>query len=126
MTGIAIVDKPEGWTSHDVVAKLRRALGEKRIGHGGTLDPMATGVLPIFVGRATRAASFLESADKEYLAAVRFGLTTDTQDTTGQVLSERSLRPSEGEAEAALLSFLGPQEQLPPLYSAVKVEGRKL
>ena len=126
MTGIAIVDKPEGWTSHDVVAKLRRALGEKRIGHGGTLDPMATGVLPIFVGRATRAASFLESADKEYLAAVRFGLTTDTQDTTGQVLSESSLRPSEGEAEAALLSFLGPQEQLPPLYSAVKVEGRKL
>ena len=126
MTGIAIVDKPEGWTSHDVVAKLRRALGEKRIGHGGTLDPMATGVLPIFVGRATRAASFLESADKEYLASVRFGLTTDTQDTTGQVLSESSLRPSEGEAEAALLSFLGPQEQLPPLYSAVKVEGRKL
>ena len=126
MTGIAIVDKPEGWTSHDVVAKLRRALGERRIGHGGTLDPMATGVLPIFVGRATRAASFLESADKEYLASVRFGLTTDTQDTTGQVLSVSGLRPSEGEAEAALRSFLGKQEQLPPLYSAVKVEGRKL
>ena len=126
MTGIAIVDKPAGWTSHDVVAKLRRALGEKRIGHGGTLDPMATGVLPIFVGRATRAASFLESADKEYLASVRFGLTTDTQDTTGQVLSESDLRPSEGEVEAALLGFLGKQEQLPPLYSAVKVEGRKL
>ena len=126
MTGIAIVDKPEGWTSHDVVAKLRRALGEKRIGHGGTLDPMATGVLPIFVGRATRAASFLESADKEYLASVRFGLTTDTQDTTGQVLSESALRPSEGEVEAALRGFLGKQEQLPPLYSAVKVEGKKL
>ena len=126
MTGIAIVDKPEGWTSHDVVAKLRRALGERRIGHGGTLDPMATGVLPIFVGRATRAASFLESADKEYLASVRFGIVTDTQDTTGQMLSESSLRPSEGEAEAALLGFLGKQEQLPPLYSAVKVEGKKL
>ncbi len=126
MTGIAIVDKPEGWTSHDVVAKLRRALGERRIGHGGTLDPMATGVLPIFVGRATRAASFLESADKEYLASVRFGLTTDTQDTTGQVLSESALRPSEGEVEAALRGFLGKQEQLPPLYSAVKVEGKKL
>ena len=126
MTGIAIVDKPAGWTSHDVVAKLRRALGEKRIGHGGTLDPMATGVLPIFVGRAPRAASFLESADKEYLATVRFGLTTDTQDTTGQVLSESALRPSEGEVEAALLGFLGKQEQLPPLYSAGKVEGRKL
>ena len=126
MTGIAIVDKPAGWTSHDVVAKLRRALGEKRIGHGGTLDPMATGVLPVFVGRATRAVSFLESADKEYLAEVRFGLVTDTQDTTGKVLSESSLRPSEGEVEAALRGFLGLQEQLPPLYSAVKVEGRKL
>jgi tRNA pseudouridine55 synthase len=126
MTGIAIVDKPAGWTSHDVVARLRRALGEKRIGHGGTLDPMATGVLPIFVGRATRAASFLESADKEYLASVRFGLTTDTQDTTGQLLSESALRPSGEEVEAALLGFLGPQEQLPPLYSAVKVDGRKL
>ena len=126
MTGIAIVDKPAGWTSHDVVAKLRRALGERRIGHGGTLDPMATGVLPIFVGRATRAAAFLESADKEYLAEVRFGLTTDTQDTTGQVLSENGLCPSAEEVEAALFGFLGKQEQLPPLYSAVKVEGRKL
>ena len=126
MTGVAIVDKPAGWTSHDVVAKLRRALGERRIGHGGTLDPMATGVLPVFVGRATRAASFLESADKEYLAGVRFGLVTDTQDVTGQVLSESGLRPSEEEIEAALAGFLGPQEQLPPLYSAVKVEGRKL
>ncbi len=126
MTGIAIVDKPAGWTSHDVVAKLRRALRERRIGHGGTLDPMATGVLPVFVGRATRAASFLESADKEYLASVRFGLVTDTQDTTGQVLSESGLCPGEGEIEAALEGFLGPQEQLPPLYSAVKVDGRKL
>ena len=126
MTGIAIVDKPADWTSHDVVAKLRRALGERRIGHGGTLDPMATGVLPVFVGRATRAAAFMESADKEYLAEVRFGLTTDTQDTTGQVLSESGLCPSEGEIEDALRSFLGPQEQLPPLYSAVKIAGKKL
>ncbi len=126
MTGVAIVDKPEGWTSHDVVARLRRALGERRIGHGGTLDPMATGVLPVFVGRATRAASFLESADKEYLAGVRFGLTTDTQDTTGQVLSESGLCPSGEAVREALAGFLGKQEQLPPLYSAVKVEGRKL
>ena len=126
MTGVAIVDKPEGWTSHDVVAKLRRALGERRVGHGGTLDPMATGVLPVFVGRATRAASFLESADKEYLAGVRFGLTTDTQDTTGQVLSESGLCPSGEAVQEALAGFLGKQEQLPPLYSAVKVEGRKL
>ncbi len=126
MTGVAIVDKPRDWTSHDVVAKLRRALGEKRIGHGGTLDPMATGVLPVFVGRATRAASFLESADKEYLAGVRFGITTDTQDTTGQVLSQSGICPSEAAVKAALAGFLGKQEQLPPLYSAVKVEGRKL
>ena len=92
MTGVAIVDKPAGWTSHDVVAKLRRALGERRIGHGGTLDPMATGVLPVFAGRATRAVEFLESADKEYLASVRFGLVTDTQDVSGQVLSESGLK----------------------------------
>ena len=126
MTGIAIVDKPEGWTSHDVVAKLRRALGEKRIGHGGTLDPMATGVLPVFVGRATRAVEFLESADKEYLAGCRFGLVTDTQDTTGTVLSQSGVCPEEGEVEAALRTFLGKREQLPPLYSAVKVQGKKL
>lgn len=126
MTGVAVVDKPAGWTSHDVVAKLRRALGEKRIGHGGTLDPMATGVLPVFVGRATRAAEFMESADKEYLAGCRFGIVTDTQDTTGTVLSEGGRLPSEAEAAAALAGFLGPQEQLPPLYSAVKVQGKKL
>ena len=126
MTGIAIVDKPADWTSHDVVAKLRGALRERRIGHGGTLDPMATGVLPVFVGRATRAVEFLESADKEYLAECRFGLTTDTQDVTGTLLSESGLRPSEAEIKEALRGFLGAQEQLPPLYSAIKVEGKKL
>ncbi len=126
MTGIAIVDKPADWTSHDVVAKLRGSLRERRIGHGGTLDPMATGVLPVFVGRATRAVEFLESADKEYLAECRFGLTTDTQDVTGTVISESGLRPSEAEIKEALLGFLGAQEQLPPLYSAIKVEGKKL
>ena len=126
MTGIAIVDKPAGWTSHDVVARLRRALGEKRIGHGGTLDPMATGVLPVFAGRATRAVEFMESADKEYLAGCRFGLVTDTQDITGQVLSEGGAVPPEGEIRAALASFLGKQAQLPPLYSAIKVDGKKL
>ena len=83
MTGILNLDKPAGWTSHDAVAKLRRILGERRIGHGGTLDPMATGVLPVFVGRATRAVEFLEAADKEYEAGLRLGLVTDTQDTTG-------------------------------------------
>ena len=126
MTGVAIVDKPAGWTSHDVVAKLRRALGERRIGHGGTLDPMATGVLPVFAGRATRAVEFMESADKEYLAGCRFGVVTDTQDVTGQVLSESGAVPPEAEIREALASFLGVQEQLPPLYSAVKIDGKKL
>ena len=126
MTGIVVIDKPAGWTSFDVVAKLRRALHERRIGHGGTLDPMATGVLPVFVGRATRAVEFMESADKEYLAGVRFGFTTDTQDTTGTVLTESGIQPTESEVEAALQTFLGEQEQLPPLYSAIKVDGKKL
>lgn len=126
MTGIAVVDKPAGWTSHDVVAKLRHGLHEKRIGHGGTLDPMATGVLPVFIGRATRAVEFIESADKEYLAGLRFGIVTDTQDTTGSVLASTGAAPAEAEAAAALRSFLGAQEQLPPLYSAIKVGGKKL
>lgn len=126
MTGVVVIDKPAGWTSFDVIAKLRRGLHERRIGHGGTLDPMATGVLPVFVGRATRAVEFLESADKEYLAGVRFGFSTDTQDTTGTVLSETGLKPTEAEIEAALRGFLGEQEQLPPLYSAIKVGGKKL
>jgi len=126
MTGIAIVDKPAGWTSHDVVAKLRNTFHERRIGHGGTLDPMATGVLPVFLGRATRAVEFMESAEKEYLAGCRFGLVTDTQDTTGNLLSESGLVPPESEIETALNTFLGVQQQLPPLYSAIKVEGKKL
>ena len=126
MNGILIVDKPEGWTSHDVVAKLRGVLKEKRIGHGGTLDPMATGVLPLFVGRATRAVEFMESADKEYEAGIKLGIVTNTQDTTGQVLEEQTVNVSEEDIKSALLSFLGESEQLPPLYSAIKVKGKKL
>ncbi len=126
MTGILIVNKPEGWTSHDVVAKLRRILGERRIGHGGTLDPMATGVLPVFVGRATRAVEFMENADKEYIAALRLGVTTDTQDTTGTVLSEKPVDVSRDELAAVLDKFRGEIEQLPPMYSAIKVDGKKL
>lgn len=126
MTGIIIVNKPEGWTSHDIVAKLRRILGERRIGHGGTLDPMATGVLPVFVGRATRAVEFMENADKEYVAALRLGICTDTQDTTGNVISEKPASVSREELEAVLDKFRGEIEQLPPMYSAIKVEGKKL
>jgi len=126
MTGILVIDKPQGWTSHDVVARLRRVLGEKKIGHGGTLDPMATGVLPVFVGRATRALEFVENADKEYLAHLRLGLSTDTQDITGTVLSRCEQNVSESELAEVLARFTGPISQLPPMYSAVKVGGRKL
>lgn len=126
MTGIIIVNKPEGWTSHDIVAKLRRILGERRIGHGGTLDPMAMGVLPVFVGRATRAVEFMENADKEYIAALRLGISTDTQDITGNVLSEKTANVSREELEAVLDKFRGDIEQLPPMYSAIKVDGKKL
>ena len=126
MTGIIIVNKPEGWTSHDIVAKLRRILGERRIGHGGTLDPMATGVLPVFVGRATRAVEFMENADKEYVAALRLGISTDTQDITGNILSEKPVTADREAVEAALEAFRGEIEQLPPMYSAIKVDGKKL
>lgn len=125
-TGILIVDKPADWTSQDVVSKLRGVFHEKRIGHGGTLDPMATGVLPIFVGRATRAVEFFESAEKEYIAGLRLGMVTDTQDTTGTVLAQAPVTVTREAVEAALSSFLGAQQQLPPMYSAVKIGGQKL
>ncbi|MBE6955413.1 MAG: tRNA pseudouridine(55) synthase TruB [Ruminococcaceae bacterium] len=124
--GIIIVDKPAGWTSHDVVAKLRGALHEKRIGHGGTLDPMATGVLPVFVGRATRAVEFFEAADKAYETLLQLGTVTDTDDITGAVLEEKSVSVTEEALRATLPRFLGQQEQLPPMYSAIKVDGKKL
>ena len=126
MTGILNIDKPAGWTSHDVVAKLRRILGERRIGHGGTLDPMATGVLPVFVGRATRAVEFLESADKEYEAGLLLGVVTDTQDVTGTVLERHPADVPEEALRQAILDLVGEQDQLPPMYSAVKVGGKAL
>lgn len=126
MNGIIIIDKPAGWTSHDVVAKLRGMLKEKRTGHSGTLDPMATGVLPVFIGRATRAVMFCEADDKEYIAGLRLGIVTDTQDTTGTILSESEVRVSRLDVEQAVLKFTGVQEQLPPMYSAVKIDGQKL
>jgi len=126
MNGIIIVDKPEGWTSHDVIAKLRGVLKQKRIGHGGTLDPMATGVLPVFIGRATRAAEFCENADKEYLAGLQLGITTDTQDITGRVLSESEVNVTLEDLEVVLPRFTGAQKQIPPMYSAIKKDGQKL
>ena len=126
MTGILIVDKPAGWTSQDVVSKLRGVMHERRAGHGGTLDPMATGVLPVFLGRATRAVPFFENAEKEYIADIRFGCVTDTQDTTGTVLEQRPVSCTEAEVRAALAAMQGVRMQLPPMYSAVKIGGKKL
>ncbi len=125
-SGIIIIDKPRNWTSHDVVGKLRRLLGERRIGHAGTLDPMATGVLPVFVGRATRAAEFAADGEKEYLAELTLGLVTDTQDITGTVLSETPADITIEELEAVLPRFRGDILQLPPMYSALKRNGKKL
>ena len=124
--GILIVDKPEGWTSQDVAAKLRGVFHEKRVGHGGTLDPMATGVLPIFVGRATRGVEFFESAEKEYIAGIRLGTVTNTQDTTGEVLETNKVLVSREQLLAVLRQFTGQIEQIPPMYSAIKIGGQKL
>lgn len=124
--GIIIVNKPAGWTSQDVAAKLRGVFHEKRVGHGGTLDPMATGVLPVFVGRATRAVVFFEHADKEYIATLRLGTVTDTQDTTGNILETHPVSVTKSELEAALSAFTGEIDQLPPMYSAIKINGQKL
>ena len=124
--GILVIDKSAGWTSQDVAAKLRGVFHERRVGHGGTLDPMATGVLPIFIGRATRAAEFLESAEKEYIAGLCLGVVTDTQDTSGNILETHPVTATREAVQAALAQFLGPIEQIPPMYSAVKIGGQKL
>ena len=126
MNGIVIVDKPQGWTSQDVVSKLRGVFKTRRIGHGGTLDPMATGVLPVFVGRATRGVEFFEHAEKTYEAVLQLGITTDTEDTTGTVLEERPVNVSKEEFLAVLDRFRGEIQQIPPMYSALKVNGQKL
>ena len=126
MNGIVIVDKPAGWTSQDVTAKLRRVFQTRRIGHGGTLDPMATGVLPVFVGRATRGVEFFEHADKVYEAELRLGITTDTEDITGTVLQTKPVSVTEQALLDILPQFRGEIYQTPPMYSALKVDGKKL
>ena len=126
MNGILLMDKPRDWTSHDVVGKLRGILRERRIGHSGTLDPMATGLLVVFVGRATRAVEFAEAHEKEYIAGLRLGLETDTQDITGNALNTCDLSVTQEELEAALAQFRGDIWQIPPMYSAIKVGGKKL
>jgi len=126
MNGIVIVDKPQEWTSQDVTARLRRVFNTRRIGHGGTLDPMATGVLPVFVGRATRGVEFFEHAEKAYETVLRLGLTTDTEDVFGNILEEKPVSLTEEEFLAVLPRFRGKIQQVPPMYSALKVNGQKL
>lgn len=126
MNGILLIDKPPDWTSHDVIGKLRGLLRLRRIGHAGTLDPMATGLLTVFVGRATRAVAFAEAEKKTYVARLRLGLTTDTQDTTGRVLETSGKRVSREELEAVLPRFRGEISQVPPMYSAIKIDGQRL
>ena len=126
MNGILLIDKQADWTSNDVVAKLKGILHQRRIGHSGTLDPMATGLLVVFVGRATRAVEFAEGHDKRYLAGLRLGITTDTQDITGTVLEDKSVSVSMEELDQALALFRGEIQQVPPMYSAIKHQGRRL
>ena len=126
MNGIVIVDKPQGWTSQDVTARLRRVFNTRRIGHGGTLDPMATGVLPVFVGRATRGVEFFEHAEKIYETTLRPGILTDTEDVTGTVLETAHAQVTEEALLSVLPQFRGEILQVPPMYSALKVDGKKL
>lgn len=126
MNGIIVIDKENGYTSFDVVAKMRRICGEKKIGHTGTLDPMATGVLPILIGNATKAQSLLPESDKEYEATFSFGITTDTLDITGKVLSQTESNVKSEDLETVLPQFRGDIMQLPPMYSAVSKDGVRL
>ena len=133
MDGVLIIDKPAGMTSHDVVARARKITGERRIGHTGTLDPFATGVLVLLIGRATRIAQFLSGAEKEYEAEVRFGYSTNTGDVTGQrveppndATSQRLQSLNKEQIESAIACLRGEIQQLPPMYSAKKIAGRKL
>ncbi len=125
-SGVLIINKPEGMTSHDVVNKMRRLFSTRRVGHTGTLDPMATGVLVILIGRAAKAAEYLSSDEKGYIATLRLGTTYDTEDITGTPLTHSDEIPSEAEVRRAVGSFVGDIMQVPPMYSALKVNGQKL
>lgn len=124
--GVLNVYKPKGMTSHDVVAILRRTLHMKRIGHTGTLDPVAEGVLPILIGKATKLSDLLMAEEKRYKAGVKLGITTDTDDVTGEILEQKDVSIKEEDVQKVLMSFLGKQAQIPPMYSAIKVDGKKL
>jgi tRNA pseudouridine55 synthase len=125
--GILVIDKPAGWTSHDVVARVRRLLGERHVGHAGTLDPAATGVLPVAVGDATKVLEYLTEDSKTYLAEVTFGVATDSHDVDGRLVGVQDVGSlSESGVEAALAAYRGEIEQVPPMHSALKVGGRRL
>ena len=126
MQGLILLNKPEGITSFSAVRKIKWLCGEKRVGHTGTLDPLATGVLPVFIGRATALSGILLDADKGYTATVKLGITTDTCDITGAVLSERNVNVTRDELENALSKFRGKISQVPPIYSALKKDGVRL
>jgi tRNA pseudouridine55 synthase len=126
MDGILVIDKPAGMTSHDVVDRVRKSLGTRKVGHAGTLDPDATGLLVIGVGRATRLLSYAQQTPKRYRAVARFGVTTTTQDSSGEVTSERPVRITEPDLKGVLDDFTGELKQVPPMVSAVKVEGERL
>lgn len=126
INGIIVINKEKGYTSHDVVAKLRRILNTRKIGHTGTLDPEATGVLPVCIGKATKICDMILNSQKEYIAGIKFGITTDTQDIFGNVISQKEPCASIEEIKEAILSFEGEIEQIPPMYSAIKVDGKKL
>ncbi|MDQ8194360.1 tRNA pseudouridine(55) synthase TruB [Coraliomargarita sp. SDUM461004] len=125
--GILLVDKPQGITSHDVVSKMRRVFHMKKVGHAGTLDPMATGMLLILIGKATKASQYLMSMDKEYVGRVKLGVITDSQDADGEVTEERAVPAlSEEQVKAEMKTFIGDQYQTPPMFSAKKINGQKL
>lgn len=126
LNGIIVIDKEPGFTSHDVVAKMRGICGQKKIGHTGTLDPAATGVLPVCLGSATKLCDMLTDKDKEYVAELLLGVETDTQDTTGQVLRERQVSVTSEQVRECAASFVGDIMQVPPMYSALKINGKKL
>ena len=126
INGIVNVYKEKGFTSFDVVAKMRGIFKQKKIGHTGTLDPDAEGVLPVCLGRATKVCDLLTDKDKEYETVLLLGVVTDTQDLTGEVLVRKEVNASENEVKSAILSFVGEYMQVPPMYSALKVNGQKL
>jgi len=124
--GVILVNKHKGVTSHDIVFKIRKLYGTKKVGHTGTLDPLATGILPVLIGRGAKAAEYLLSENKAYKAEITLGITTDTEDISGKILTKSDTLPTKNEVEAAVGAFVGEIEQIPPMYSALKVDGKKL